>query len=1355
MRLYGCILVSCLFISLAMGEARSGISSAPDIPADYIIAGNLNHELGQRWLKARGLKGQGEFEQARIQYIMLLTTYSDLIQARFEYVQVLEVLGRFDEMEVELETLLDLDSANLQYKKKLGVLFLEHNQEKQGLRLLDEVWQEQPDVPLGQLLYQHYMGRDQKQKTLVVLEYLYKQSVHDVRLQEELFVLYIELGDDQKAQNLVPTLAEHSQTSLDRLILAAHLHERLGLDHLAADYWQAVLKKQPEYQLAHENLAQYYMVNSRTSEALPHKIFLYNHNGNNHKIAGEIGDYYISISECPKAIFFLEQSLAADSTQVERWKSLAYCYKAGEKMADAALAFDTYFHLQVIPTVEDRLTGAQVFEAVGMVDKAAAQYRELLAINPGDVAVLESLAGVETARGNLSEALTVWKQVAQRKVNDVACRTQILSLSEKLGITDVQSVLAEIHALDENNHRASLLLALAALKRGEMQQGMELFQPLAEREFFSAELLSLRGEIFLLLQQPEHSFRDFSDAIKKDSEIAESVVLGLLKVAGVLGRLDVVKKLNHRYHFDSSSDVQDVLLYADALAECDEFVMSVAMYKRILYFEGNTQKVLAHQGLAQLYRRSGFLYEAEQEDRLNWLIHQDVASLLRLVHNSLYQEKNGNAEYWLTQYNLSGLVFDPAVYLAKIRLLMAEGEDGRALTLAEGFDQACHGAKRDCEDGELAVKLARAEILFQQGEVDLAEALVIQLQDENSDHIEPLMCGLQMAVMIDNTTKIQPLQDRLLQLSNGDAGDLFVLQRVAGDYGLAHFARTINQKLYKMHPHSLKYGLALVRSLIEKSSFDEALDVINSLQTVYPHSLLVKLYGGQISLAMGEFQKGLAFADAIKEPPLFKTELIRARLLWGLFKRDEALQVYEDNLSPDAEEEFRTRCAKQHLVMPEISDSSLWGRVIRPMTRKRSFLERSIGSHFDSSAEFADIIQVGTTFFAQKRWQDFFRIEFAARQSLQKGEYFHAVNQYEAMGGQLAEPTLLFDLAGIYASLNRVGDEAVIYEKINQINPDFPGLAQAVNRNQLRRRPRTGITFQYFEANGRDGYKDIYQWKQEVYGWYSPRPRREGFLSASHCYYSNHDGEGVRGYELLLGVTSNVLDYFKLDMAGGVHILGDDYPDKTIFDISITGMAGDVLESSIGVKRRVVDDTMASLNRGITAEEYTAQTTIDILPRLQLGGKLFFADYSDDNEMSGYSFWGVLALRTQPDYLYFRLGYEFLDHQDGSGGSGSIRADGFQVDDHPYWSPVNYWRNQYTFGYKHTYADQILGHQVPGFLSAQYSMDYDSDGELFHHLTTGVHLEITESWLFYFDGSIDFADEYDGYRVVGTLEYRW
>ena len=1321
----------------------------PDVPADYIIAGNLNHELGQRWLKARGLKGQNEFEQSRIQYITLLESYPDLIQARFEYVQVLQVLGRFKEMAVELEILLDLDPDNVRYKQKLGTLLLEYGHENQGVLLLEDVWQERQDVALGQLLYRTYVKRGLKKKALPILEYLYKQSVNDAQLQDELFVLYIDLDNDQKAQNFAPVLSEKTVHPLSRLILAAHLYERLGLDHLAADYWQAVLKQQPDYQLAHENLVRYYTANSRDGEALPHKIFLYSHTDDDGEIAGEIGDHYVQVSECKQAVFFLKRSLLASPNQVDRQRKLAYCYKAIGETIEAAHAFNEYFKLQSSPSSEDRLNGAIVFDAASMFSKAAYQYRQLLVETPGDVEILSALARVETARGNYDEALTCWKQVAQRKPDDVACRIQILDLSDRLRIDDVHEILVEIHALDQNNHKVSLLLALAALKNGNIEQGLKLFAPLAQRELFSADLLALRGEIFLMLGQPEHSFKDFTEALTKAPDVPVSVVPRLLQVAGILGRLDIVYDLNAKHHFSESGDLSVVLIYAHALAESGDFTGSMKMYEKVIVSGNHGLSLQARQGLGRLYARYHFDYEAEQEDRINWLSSKDSKSILNVVLLALSNNNNDEAEFWLDRYTLSGEGFDSSIYYAEIQLLIADDELEQAVELGQEFDVICNESKADCTETALLIKIQSAQILFQQGEVALAFAQLEQLQHEYKGEILPLVAQLQMAVKLGDSSLRIALQDSLLRMVRADAGDMFELQTVAKEYELFNFARALNRKLYKAHPKSLKYGLALVDSLIAKSYFDEALDVILKLETMYPDTFLLSLNGAEISLAMGEFNQGLTFIAKVEQTDFYREELVRTRLLWGDFQYDEALRIYENNLTPEVEDSFLSEC--KVLGVSELPDQnpSLWLRVVGPMADKPSPLEKSFKS---SNNRYA---LVGTSFFADKKWQDLFALEFEVRRAVRRRELFYAVNQFKAMGDQLTEPTLLFDLAGVYSSLNRVGDEAVIYEEINRINPDFPGLVQAMTRNELRRRPRTGVTVQYNEEDGRDGYKDIRKWQHEVRGWYSPKPRREGVIAASHLYYNGDKGKSVRGYKMEMGVSSNVLDHFQLEMNGGVHLLGDDYPNKGVFNVSITGMAGDFLESYFGMKRRVVNDTLASLHRGIIKDEYTARATVDLFPRLHIGGELIFADYSDDNDMSGYSFWGILILQTQPDYVYFRFGYEFVDHKNGAGGSGAFLEDGFQGDDHPYWSPVNYWCNQYTMGYKHTYADNILGHQIPGFLSANYSIDYDSEGDLFHHVSTGVHLEITPSWLFSFNGSVDLGDEYDGYNLDTTLEYRW
>lgn len=1356
-RCYACVIAFFLFVMPLGADGSQRPGDSPDIPADYIIAGNLNHELGQRWLKARGLKGQGEFEQSRIQYILLLDAYPELIQARYEYVEVLQFLGRLAEVEVELEVLLEFDPLNLEYKQTLGRLLLEQGQEQQGLVLLNEVWQEREDAALGHLLYRVYSQQGLKNKALPVLEALYQLSPGDLHLHEELFMLYLELGDDLKAQNFSPPVTENSPTSLQRFILAAQLHQRLGFEHIAAEYWQAVLKMEPDFKLAHESLARYYTENSRANEALPHKIFLYNNTVDDGRIAGEIGDYYVTVQECSQAVFFLQRSLAREPNQVKRIRDLAYCSRRMGARADAAHFFKRYLALQHEPTTEDRLTAALVFVEAGMAAEAAVQYNELLVQNPGDIHLLEALARVEASRGRLAQALLVWKQIAKRKPDDIASRIEILLLAEKIGHEEVDTVLAELHVLDPGNHKVSLLLALAAFKNGDMVKGWNLFNPLAETELFGADLLALRGEIYLLLHQPEHSFADFTEALRKDVNLPEQAVLSYLQAAGVLGRLDIIDQLNQAYHFDQRSDLQQLLIYADALAESGELAGALGLYTKILDSKHTDLWPVARHGLAQFYDRYGFPFEAEQEDRLNWLEHQDSTALLRLVHNALRQGKNAEAAYWLDQYTLSGKGLDPLVYHAQLQLLVADGEPEWALELGRDFSQACRSAGAACRTGEMLVVLEQAEMLFHDNELEMARDLILSQEKAYPDEFLPKIYGLKWAELTGSASDRTRLEEQLLRGASGDAGDLDVLQRLAREHGLFNFTTQINRKLYTEHPQSLKYGLALLTSLMAKSSFDEALNLIVELQALYPESLLLRLYGARVSLATGDFQKGLEFIGMPRSGlPLFELELLRARFLWGMGKWDEALRVYGENSTPYAEEEFLGQCDTRHLQLPPVSDPSLWVRVVKPLALQRTPLERSFVLAADTSPDASALARLGTGFFAQKRWQDLFIKELSARKSLRRREFFHAVNQYEAMGETLNEPALLLDLAGVYASLNRVGDEAVVYEKIQQINPDFPGLSQAMNRNQLQRRPRTGIRSSYLEEEGWDGYQDIRQWTQEVYGWYSPKPRTEGTLVASRLFYSDTaSGERVNGNEMRVGITSDVFDYFRIDMSGGIHTLDDDYPARTIFAVSVTGMGNDFLKSYVGMEQRVVRDTIASLNRGITAKEYTAQTTVDLFPRFQVGGKLYRIDYSDENEMNGYSVWCILILQTEPKYLYFRGGYEFIDHQDGAGGNGPVLGDGFAEDDHPYWAPVNYWRNQYLLGYKYTFPDALFGYHVPGSFDLSYSAEYDSEGELFHRVATGVAMELTESWIFSLDGALDVADEYEGVRLQGSLEYRW
>ena len=68
-------------------------------------------------------------------------------------------------------------------------------------------------------------------------------------------------------------------------------------------------------------------------------------------------------------------------------------------------------------------------------------------------------------------------------------------------------------------------------------------------------------------------------------------------------------------------------------------------------------------------------------------------------------------------------------------------------------------------------------------------------------------------------------------------------------------------------------------------------------------------------------------------------------------------------------------------------------------------------------------------------------------------EYYHATSMLEELIEEYgSDDFLLYDLAGLYSKQDRLGDEAGLYKELEAQRTNFPGLADAVQRNNLKQK---------------------------------------------------------------------------------------------------------------------------------------------------------------------------------------------------------------------------------------------------------------------------------------------------------------
>lgn len=1327
------------------------------VPEPLVWSDMSGRQWPSRWRAAREAVRGGRQTEALGLYGELLARRPELIEARWEWTQLLMVMERYQEAETQLERLLEISPDKISYQQAQGALLLATGRVQRAVVYLARVWvADNQREAVGLRLYQSYMELGEKGQALPVLEVLHRKKADDLDLQQALFRLYVDQGNDQQAQALGAALANGPDVSFDLLLLVAEVHERLGLSHLAAEYWQKVLALQPEYLPAHDRLAAYYGEQGREAKALPHLLQRYRADPRDSMLAGRLGAIYAGLNDHGQALPFLEQYLQAVPDDVDKTLLLAQSYQALGALARSSLVFSRYLGLVTEPADEIRLQAAQVFMETGEKKKAIDQYEHLVTSGGGDKYLL-SLARGLSSLGLYPGALARWQQIAAAQPTDLESRLEIVSLLDKLGRREeMVAMLREIHDLDSKNHLVTLRLAEHHFQQGRHQEGWQLFGPLLETEFFSRDFLAIRARILHFLGMPGRAFRDMAEVVAGE-EVAASERLFFLEIAGALGRHDVVMAQAARL-----AAMPDFLLpsgrlvHARALARVGEMEQAVAIYQELSAEDAGAHRVQAHLDAAAMYRLHGFPAEAEQQYRLAWLAGADRRALYGLVDLNLFLGRSRDAEAWLESMPgpLGKNRCEQSIYELRVLNGLEEFDDALTLgryLLSDAAGQSCSPAQRS------AVKVQMARSHWGEGDDRRSLAVLTAVAAENHLDVAAPLHLFEFYTEMGEEKLAKGALAQALEAAGHDAGALSSLMEMALAARLYPLASAAGRHLRDTVPNSFGYLLRFVRVLELNGELDEAYALVGQLLEDHGDNGLLNLFGARLALSSGHFEQGLAMADRAlaRQPGWPAALLVKARLQWALFRWTEAVTIYEEALVPPVQQEFEKKCAAAGLVVPPQEEFSLWMKVIQPMARPDA-LQRSLGIDFVMGENYGDVARLAAAFYARYQWQLLMGRELAARNSVKKREYHHAVKQYKALLRDQEDTTLLFDLAGVYSSLDRVGDEAVVYGRLQRYNPDFPGLNEAISRNHLKLQPQTGSLFSHVQQKGRDGYYDIRRQEFGLTGWLSPKPQKEIKVAVGRIQYTSPTtNDHLYANRLDVHLVSDFFDYLQFRAALGGRSLSGGHGSVAVYDFSVTGLAGDRFESYIGVKRQVVTDTLASVDRGVMVQVYEARAELDLTSRLQAGGELRRSEYSDNNEINGYSLWLSSILLPEPHFLKATFLYEFLDAQEKNEAAGPLLADRFTADDHPYWSPDYFWRNHFKINYKHKFSDDILGRSTPSFFTVGYGFSYDGNEDTGHVLQAGLHVEMSTTWILKLESEFEESDEYRTRDVTATLLYRW
>lgn len=1370
---------SALLSSTAVCQAVTlgDFYASPALPQPTVI---LSQESGPPWVSlwqnARRLARDGDYPAALSQYELFFRSKKDAVQPRWEMASILLVQHEFDRAAVLLEMLLEEFPEQVDYLNGLGYAMQETGRFDRAVELFAQAARVEPEnlitlTGMGESL----LSLGQPQDALPYLERLYARRTDDAALGEKLVHVYDQLHLYDRARPLAVQLADRRNASLTNLRVAARICAELGQDNLAERYWRRLLDKSPAEESAHAWLATHLEERGNCGEALAHLLFLLERDGEDPDILVRTGGCYLKIREPAQALPYYEKYLKHFPHDKEVSRQLVNINAALGNEPGTLTALDRYFQVEPDPSLGHLRRAARLYDEAGRYHDAIAIYRRLLARNPDDPEILGTLAQDLLTIGEDEEALKTWSHLAAVSPDNKSIYHLMLDLLLRLDRPDeLHDVLTQLHRLEPDDAEVTLRLASSFIATGRIKKGEAVFQDVAAKELRAADLLLMRARIFEALQMADHALGDYEAALQSQTERTD-LRLKTLLLAASLGKLTQAR--GHYAALEHAAvSPQERLAIANAFRDGCDFDQAHSIYQEMTADAALDRglRCQAYVELAASYELQGLFYEAEQALRHAFFADADRQAevLARLVDLQLGRGLSDEAGVWLAQMR----ALDPLVrqdgaendrdFLRKlmmIRQFNADEKYAAAMRKAvelrnEIKNQGATGHYRGVPVADLAtVELARAYLGMK--EYEEAEKQCLSLIEREPVDFPALLLVKKIHAARGDAEAAAGADQRIMALAGMDLGRMLMLTKLSHETGdMAQMAQAAHAAR-EMGPDSFSASFCLARAYGSSGQLAQARDLINSLQRDYPENQAIQALAAKIAFIMGFNQEALSYCEAVlaRYPDRADMELLKARVYWRKLDWKNSFKIYEDYLTPSVSDLFLQQSAAAGLQLPQEPEPSLWQRLTLSRTGHDRIIDQVMSPASLATPGRKDVNMVAVSLYSRYMWQQRFAAEMAARQLVAQRDDFQAVNLLTQLAEKYPEDeSLLFDLAGIYSRMGKLGEEALLYQRLAHVDPDYPGLAEASERNRLKRMPRASLTYHYREENGWDGYKALRRDSADFGSWASLKPGSDVDLSLARIRYSDVDSDDdIMANRAVIAYDANIFNRLDLRLGGGLEASDGEFDDAGIIECGLTGKVSDRLQGEFTYERDVVTDTLASLTRSIVFENYKGGLFLGILPRLITGGDYGYTNYSDGNEVKGYSVWASYIIFPEPTYLQFKFKYEFLDAREAGDRGGLLLEDGFSAYDHPYWAPTNYWKNSYNILWKHKLSADTLERGTPSYYSAEFMLDYDSQGHVIQTVKGGFFLELTRNFMLESAVRLVNSDEYRDRDITLSAIYRW
>lgn len=426
-----------------------------------------------------------------------------------------------------------------------------------------------------------------------------------------------------------------------------------------------------------------------------------------------------------------------------------------------------------------------------------------------------------------------------------------------------------------------------------------------------------RSALYELLSQPLQALADYEKLLAISPGRSDIRRRGMI-LAGKVGQVQVLARM--AVALGNITPAEDrsrqLLLLADSFALARDSGRAAKYYQLLMVARGEEKMVgpgglggesslaLAHQarlGLADLYRRDGRFFEAEQLLRQGLLAEAGEGDLLpRLFELALAATPpdQESAAVWLEQYARQPLAHPGRLVIMQARLLAASGEYPKAEGLLRSLLVELATAGNQAAELDVQVLhqtgLALVEILVAAGDAAAAEQQCLaMLQGEPDREILVLLAKIYQDV--GEAQAVDKIIQRLLEPEE-DGIKLLELAELFQQRGLPRGEFAVADRVWGRWPESYRAGILRVESLRQLGEISEALAASALLGERFPEIPEITILDAQINYQGGFYRQAARQGERVLEsqPDRWDIQLLRVRSEMALGNLPEATRLIHE-----------------------------------------------------------------------------------------------------------------------------------------------------------------------------------------------------------------------------------------------------------------------------------------------------------------------------------------------------------------------------------------------------------------------------------------------------------------------------